>query len=434
LSEGVSVRRFVREALPLISSYLHSSPVELGPTEISVFDGDDEDEFLAFECFLRMRHAIACAINLKPILEAIERGVSQSSKIVRSESKGTLAGRLDIPLYLSRRGRNLSWPKTFPVLISEATPDTPENRLVREVLRDLIHRLSLNGSINSSAEQAYCLSLLRWSRDRVRSDPWARVSPSQNFGRLRRETEHRLRKRQTGNEIAYQHFLDWLNQWSTNPSQMGSAQSERMVDILLAFPPGDFFGDRVFEIWCLHQTIESLRRAGAVLDSGPRALSDKGRSICEFWYEDYRIEVWFQLPLPSSTARWSYVHPNNQPLRGVPDITLVGGDGRRLLIDAKRREVKTKTRSEETYKMLGYLENFRHSFTSTPFWGVLCFLSEGSLFREITAGKHKIFLIGAHNSDPLICPFEGRLDTVLAEWLSLRPVSSSPATAPTIVN
>lgn len=417
----------MREALPLIASYLYSEQVVLEVADVTSTQLD-EDEFVEFENDLRLRHTVACGLQLKPILEAIERNVSETSRIIRAESKGTLAGRLDIPLYLSRRGRNLSWPRAFPVLVVESVFETPENRLIFSVLREIGRRLELAGAIEASAEKTYCLGLLRWSRERLRSDPWARLTTSQNVGRLRREAEHRLRKRQTGNEPAYRSFLSWLNQWQFDPSRSSLEDSERLVDLIFAFPAGEFFEDRVFEIWCLQQAIESLRRCGAIITDGPRSLAQRGkRSICELSYEGYYVEVWFQKSLPSSAARWTYTH-SQQRLRGIPDITIVGSDGRRLVVDAKRREVRTQTRSEETYKMLGYMENFRHAFSASPFWAALCFLSDGPLFTELSAaGGHKMFLIGAHNDDPAVCPFKGSMDTLISEWLSARRVDNEAA-------
>jgi hypothetical protein len=43
-----------------------------------------------------------------------------------------------------------------------------------------------------------------------------------------------------------------------------------------------------------------------------------------------------------------------------------------MIIDAKYRYAAGETRAEETYKLLGYAENFRT--TMVPFWGVLCFV------------------------------------------------------------
>lgn len=428
MSRQTSTRRFIREALPLLSSYFYSEEVVLEPVDLEI-GLDATDEYQTFANLLRMRHAVACGLKLKPILEAVERGISHVPEIVRSESKGTVYGRLDIHLYLNRRSANMSWPRYFPVLVAIDSPNTPENQLIAETLRQVARRLNESPVVEASAERAYSLNLLRWTREQLHSEPWVHVAPVRGTERLRRETQHRLRKRQTGNEPAYLEFLNWLNQWLFDPSRSSPDETESFVNLLLAFPQGDFFEDRVFEIWCLHQLIESFRRAGAVVLAGPRPLSQRsGRSTCLMRYGNYRFEVWFQLALPSAEANWRYLS-SGRPLAGIPDITVMGSDGRRLLIDAKRRDVVTNTRPEETYKMLGYLENFRSIFGPTPFWAVLCFLSERDLYTEIvTQSGNKLFLVGAHPEDPAICAFGGRMDTVISEWLSMRHDSNPEST------
>jgi hypothetical protein len=420
LSNDASSRRFIREVLPLLSSYFYSEQVLLEPIDLEI-GAETPGEYQLFAGLLRMRHALACGLRLKPILEAVQRGVSHISEIVRSESKGNIYGRLDIQLYLNRRSTNLSWPRNFPVFIATDTPNTPENQLITETLRQIVRRLNESQVIEASAERAYCLNLLRWAREQLHSEPWSRVASVRGMERLRRETEHRLRKRQTGNEPAYAQFLDWHNQWMFDASRSSSDETEDFINLLLAFPQGEFFEDRVFEIWCLQQVLESFRRTGAVVLEGPRPLYERsGRSICQMRYGNYKFDIWFQRALPSSAAKWKYLN-SSKPLAGIPDITVMGNDGRRLLVDAKRREVLTKTRPEETYKMLGYLENFRTIFQGTPFWGVLCFVSTTDLYTEIVADSgHKLFLVGAHQADPAICPLAGRMDTVISEWLSLR--------------
>ncbi len=418
LNDTASTRRFIREALPLLSSYFYSEQVQLEPYAVEVGQ-EESEEYVRFARTLRMRHAIACAIKLKPILTAIERGASHVSEVIRSESKGAIFGRLDIPLYLSRRSNNVSWPRTLPILLTRDSPSTPENQLVVDRLRQVVRRLDELATPSPSSEKNYSLNLLAWSREKLRSEPWMRSKPSRNGDRLRRETEHRIRKRQTGNESAYLQLLDWCDQWQFDPSHADAELTETLVDLLLAFPPGDFFEDRVFEIWCLHQVIESFRRVGAVAVQGPHALSQRsGRAICEMTYDGYRFEIWFQRSLPNAMARWQYLR-TGQSLAGIPDITVLGDNGRRLFVDAKRREVRTNTRPEETYKMLGYLENFRQLFDPSPFWAALCFISENDLFTElVTDRQDKLVLIGAHPNDPGVCAMGGRMDTLVAEWLA----------------
>jgi hypothetical protein len=151
---------------------------------------------------------------------------------------------------------------------------------------------------------------------------------------------------------------------------------------------------------------------------GPRALLERSdHPICEMEYDGLRFGIWFQRSLPNPMARWRYQH-SNEMLGGIPDITVFGG-GRRLLIDAKRRLVYTKTRSEETYKMLGYLENFRGLFDATPFCGALCFLAESDLFTEMATDRgDRLTIVGAHPDDPGVCALGQRMDTVVSQWLA----------------
>lgn len=429
MNEPSSTRRFLREALPLLSSYVYSEQVSLEPTVIEV--GEEEtEENERFRKLLRLRHAVACGLQLKPIVEEVERGVSHTSEIVRSESKGALNGRLDIAIYLARRGTNLSWPKSLPVLIATASANTPENQLVVDSLRQLVRRLSETSDLIPSAERSYSRNLLRWARERLRKTPWNHVKPARSSTVLRRETEHRLRKRQTGNQAGYSRLASWYQQWTYDATLASPDLSDRMVELMLAFPAGDFFADRVFEVWCLNQILESFRRCGAITVDGPQLLwQSKGRAIATLKFEEYSFDVWFQKPLPSTSARWSYVHSGNA-MRGIPDIMVIGEDGRRLLIDAKNRKTYTATRPEETYKMLGYFENFRAAFQHQNFWGALCFLSDEDLFTEVgTEGGDRLVLLGAHDSDPRVCALGGRMDTLLSEWLSLRKTEPTLASA-----
>jgi hypothetical protein len=430
LSEVLPTRRFLREALPLLSSYVYSEQVSLEPLAVEVGD-DQPEEYENFRRLLRLRHAVACGLQLKPIIEDIERGVSQTSEIVRAESRGSLNGRLDIAVYLARRGTNLSWPKILPVLIAKASANTPENQLVVDALRQLVRRLNEATDLVPSAERNYCLNLLRWARERLHTTPWNKVSPARSPVILRRETEHRLRKRQTGNQPAYKRLATWYGQWTFDAALASPDLAERMVDLMLAFPAGEFFADRVFEVWCLNQVIESFRRCGATTIEGPRLLWQRaGRSICTLKFEEYTFDVWFQKSLPTSSARWRYVH-SGSALKGIPDITVIGEDGRYLVIDAKNRKAYNATRPEETYKMLGYLENFRGTFQHYPFWGALCFLSDDDLFTEVgTEGGHRLVLLGAHDTDPRVCALGGRMDTLLSEWLSLRRTQGLLDSAP----
>jgi len=72
-----------------------------------------------------------------------------------------------------------------------------------------------------------------------------------------------------------------------------------------------------------------------------------------------------------------------------------------LLIDAKYRRVDTDTRSEETYKMLGYAENYRHSLSLGSQEGIL---------------QGVLMFIGTTNNETLLHgPMGGRLTLITVE-------------------
>ncbi len=297
LIENTSTKRFIRESLPLLSSYFYSEQVQLEP---SIVEAGQElsEEYERFAHVLRLRHAIACAMELQPIVAAIEKGVSSENVVLRSESKGKIVGRLDVSLFINRRNNNFSWPRTFPILVTKAIPNTPENQLVSEKLREIVKSLEVGTMVDKSTERSYVVRLLQWGRSKLHSEPWTRAIPSRRGDRLRRETEYRIRKRQTGNEAAYRKFLSWCDQWQYDPVHADSIQNDILANLLLAFPSDDFFADRVFEIWCLWQLIESFRRCGAVTISGPRSLSKQSSDpVCEMDYRGFSFDIWFQRSL-----------------------------------------------------------------------------------------------------------------------------------------
>jgi len=408
-------RRFIREALPLVSSFLYSEQVELESENVPA--AQDPDEYQQFAKTLTFRHALACGFLLRPILAAIERGVSHASRTVRTDTKGVIRGQLDIPLYLNRRMSNLSWPRTFPVLITKESPGTPENQLTVCALRGLARRLRASEMPEGTAERVHSRALLRWTREKLHAAPWSEVLPARSISLLQRETEYRVRKRQTGNDVAYSRLINWFAHWNYDASKVEPDQFTDLTDLFLAFPPGEFFEDRVFEIWCLQQVLDAFVRCGAIVQDGPCPLSQRGRrAIAKLSYREHDIEIWFQRAFSPELAKWRYLD-TGKPLAGIPDIT-VTANGRRLIIDAKRREVVTNTRSEETYKMLGYCENYHALFPAGTFRAALCFLSPNELFTElVTDDGDNVVMVGAHPHDPAVCAFGGRIDAVLTQWL-----------------
>jgi hypothetical protein len=223
-----------------------------------------------------------------------------------------------------------------------------------------------------------------------------RVAPIQL---LQRESLQRIRKRQTGNDFAYAALVEWSQEWQADVSKLGAEGREKILNGLLAFPVGEFFWEKVFEVWCLREVVMSLERCGAKIVIGPEPLHRRSAGpIYRLRLKEKEIEVWFQRQLPMGTARWQYASSEKQ-LRGIPDIVISDGINVPLVVDAKFRKAKSESRSEETYKLLGYAENFRDAYGERGFQGILVFIGESSL---------ETLLIG---------PYHGRLSLIVVDEL-----------------
>ena len=413
------IRPFLLAALGLVGSYLSGSEVELGVEPLGLAEDDErEDETRQFLQELEARHAIACAKRLGELLPAIEAKVSDVPVLVKADSKGAIRGRLDIPRYIQTRFQNLSRPRTYPVIINRASAQTPENALIVHALHGLARRLGRVDYPRSSAEGKMSSALYGWVRGRLRRQPWVEVGRVNSLDRLLQQTRQRIRKRQTGNEQGYGLFLEWLAEWLLDQDNIGSAGQEAVSDGLLAFPIADAFKDRVFEIWCLSEVAAALSHLGMVTLDGPRPLQERQQGpIYLFGGVPGNVKVWFQRQIPLGSPRWTYGHSGNG-LAGIPDITLIGEGRSPLIIDAKFRLVTRPTRSEETYKMLGYAENFRATILPGTFNGILLFLSNDPLNTILTDPESgRLSLTGVDMGLSNLADFRSSLQYAIQAWL-----------------
>ncbi len=396
-----------RETLGLLASYSWQSTVVLEPTEFG-----QSEVYLSLPKFIRefrLRHAIATSHRLHDIVSEIEAGLSYISGIERAESRGVIRGRLDTPRYIARRATLRSLPRRYPIVRSTLSYETPENMLVNLALGEVRAAMRDSPFPVRSAEGQTASAHLRWATDRLRHRPWDEVSPGGLRERLRNEVEARTRRRQTGNDLAYRHLLDWYDEWTLDLQHLGAEAQAALTAGLLAFPAGDAFWDKVFEVWCLRFVAETLDSLGWERADGPAALH-LGTGVIYSYRSPggHDLKVRFQRKDPLPNGRWSYRDGN--PLRGIPDVSIGmdSGSPLPLLIDAKNRYISSDriARSEETYKMLGYAENFRPATAPTRFRGVLIFPSNRSA-RRIVDG-----------------PDEGRLDLLTVELAGERTAAS----------
>jgi hypothetical protein len=180
--------------------------------------------------------------------------------------------------------------------------------------------------------------------------------------------ESRLHKRQTGNDAAYTELVAWWAEYAMDMDRLGGHVQARIAEGILAFPAGDFFWEKVFEIWVVGEVSAALATLGGTL-AARRSLGARSAGPVEDWIIRGRnVRVWFQRQLPMGDPHWRY--EEGGPFTGIPDVVVAADGLPTLVIDAKYRPGSAESRSEETYKMLGYAENFRKP---GAFVGILIF-------------------------------------------------------------
>jgi hypothetical protein len=402
----------------MLVSYAWHHRVALEATDVGAAEDVDDLSIGDFVREFRLRHAIAVSSLLPDVIQAIETRLSHESSLVRVESRGTIRGRLDVPRYLSRRATLRSFPRLYPVVRSQFTYGTPENLLARLGLSESRSALRDNPFTRKTAESVAVGELLLWATDHLRRRPWDELPDPGTRQRLLNETVARVRRRQTGNDHGYQLLLDWFDSWTLDLGRLGDDRRDQLVAGLLALPFGDAFWEKVFEVWCLLLVSNALDALGWQRIDGPKPLHVKGKPIYEYLSSTGDlISVRFQSQSPLPPGVWSY--RGGGPLRGIPDISLAAeGGGPPLLIDAKYRLIKSGaalTRSEETYKMLGYAENFRANQGLDPFCAVLIFPADVSQHRVLDGPKHgRIDLVAVEVSGDRAPALNGLVDAIQA--------------------
>ena len=185
-------RRFLLDALDLIVTYLHGESVALGEISVGAFDRAPQLGLEVFLAELEARHAIACAVRLRPIITAIEGRTSSTTVHQREESLGAIRGRLDVPRYIARRTRNVSLPRSYPVQTLGRTPETPENALAVVAIEGVTRQLAFAPFPIRTAEGAAAAAGFAQLGSRLKRQPWTLVRRRDAPVRLLREVETRV--------------------------------------------------------------------------------------------------------------------------------------------------------------------------------------------------------------------------------------------------
>lgn len=345
-SESELRERIFAEALPRLVTRRSAETTPIGPLRTPMRPGAEPliDE-------AAVRHAMACALVLQPLIRELEPNVSRVAVRHRTEAVGALRGRLDVPRYVQRRATSRRQVvRSYPVIAIDRRPSTPENRLVVSLFSVLARRLADSPFPAGSGETLLARELRIWLARRARRSPWSEVPRGTSLNRALAEAAQRVDRRQTGSDRLYGRVVAIARDLVVEGGA-DAAVRERM----LALPTGESFWNTVFEVWCLGRVKAALEAFGYPADRPPRPLheiaSDEPSDV------HGAIQVWFQRQHPMGKSRWRDAQTEDA-LRGIPDVVLTTEGRPPLLIDAKFRWTETARRSEEVYKLLGYGENF----------------------------------------------------------------------------
>ena len=320
----------------------------------------DEVEFHAY---LRLSSILAAGRELPGILRRITLAPSRSQERVLLNSRGQVAGRLDIRSYLKRRGQ-LTIPRTYPNWRVLLTHVTPENALASATAQSLLSelqalsiRLPLANTSEESQVRRITEAIEQVMRDPALAESAEMLLPdvlSEESEYLFGQVAERWNTRRISN-VAYKEL--W--QWADAHRKRGLSEFGMLVGLAYS----EEFDDRLFEIFCLGEMREALAQLG-FREKTIRPLHERNRNpILEVEHPDstLSISVFFQ---KGEGVVWTEGIPRDwQGIVGVPDICLVVRSSQFpvIIIDAKNRYRGSELEesfSEELYKMLGYFQNF----------------------------------------------------------------------------
>jgi len=418
MSDSRELAGFFQESIELVSTWLFDETVTLSSIATGAEEDSEGDILDLFLSEIRARHALACAATLPDIVKGIEQRASTRPRIKHTVAKDLGHGRLDIGRYVQNRPAYGYRQAKYPILEGYHSAQTPENVLVAQVLKQFAYQLGGSPFPKNKAEGRDAALYYTWARGKLKRWPWDSIQAHGDVQWLRVQTEQRLLRRRTGNDAAYAAFLQWLSEWLFDPARMHGAPGEKFTKGLLAFPTGDFFWNRVLEIWCLKITAESLSRLGYQKIYGPLPLQERGKqALYEFVKGDETLSIWFQRQKPMGSPRWQYA--SGRALTGIPDVLVHSTKRAPFIIDAKHKLITTDTRSDETYKMLGYLENFRHMYNADSFHCALIMSGKYLINNNLYSDKGDVLtLIGVTEKMSDRSKIEEYLDSALASWLA----------------
>lgn len=429
-------REFIRENdWDFISTYMsQQASWELQECNIPYFELTehlpDDPLVQAFLPAWRLRFLLSYFRELRDIVDRILREISFQVEPVDQVYRGEIRGQLNVMAYWQSRTSHTSIP-LFPCRVTQLDYNTEENQLLaflllkmREQLRTTIPPEAVGRAeerviqdnldyISSVLHQAYFEQIMSDESIYLRLD--ALPHTIESFRSMLDRITQRYERQIIAN--AYADLVDWFQSFylkkGAQPTQ--ADRSGPTTPLLRALSYNDAgFDNTLYELWLLarlvkrirdqyHYDIRTLQPFYKVTATHLAGKASKAEPVCTLvsssggqlrvFYRKGKGVLW------GNPQEGLYDRPYWADLQGMPDITLVLGEGdgpyTRFILDAKNRHWgKEQTPpSEETYKMVGYLSNFRASEIKG---GVLLFRSDTEpKWRSYDAGGGTEVLITA---------------------------------------
>jgi hypothetical protein len=414
----------IEASLSLLGVYFAGGDQEL-VERAAIGRAVEDRELDALRAGLRLRVAIAAGLRLADLVDDIAKRPTFRYELQTTEQVGSLRSALDINRWITRpRGdQELS----FPVLEVQRGLGTPENVLAAYAITWLLRELrtSLGASLATAEAVEYqAVHRLQDRLIRAREIPaLAACVPVALTIHTKRAAEYlisqvkrRLRRRDIANRRPYAELTNWVEACLSGQPPVAPG------DIDLAVY-GDRFDSKLFELWCLWALGQEF--AAALHMPEPKIhLAWRGTAAAyTFGTFSGQIELYFQRGLPGvdqmHSAQW--MNDDGRRLGGIPDIVVKAcptiGDTRFAVIDPKLRQ-RNRLPTEELYKILGYLQNFR---VTPPTGAVLIYTTSTetatpNLFRDGESGT--LISVALNPSAPAITTASA-LDVVVRTVLGL---------------
>ncbi|MFI1906582.1 hypothetical protein ACH444_11915 [Streptomyces microflavus] len=317
---------------------------------------------------LRLRVALAAGERLVRVLESALDRPNFRYSVVRHESVGTLAGKLDVARWVSR-GWEVRAPTTYPTLRVERSARTPENLLACYALLWIsseVEQALLSSKAPLNSREGHAANQLLERLDLMLRLPGVSKNKKEvaHYGnddwvfKMLDDVEQRLAGGHVGNREPYEELAIWVRHTlSGRPILQPGDEQWLFYD--------EAFDATLFELWCLMGIADEI----AIALGKPRTvpnMRNTGRVPTYQWKRDsLNIAIHYQYDLAKTAvgemAAWQQ---SGKMLGGRPDFTVISkvataekGEVTSIFyIDPKLRK-RNGVPTEEIYKMLGYFAN-----------------------------------------------------------------------------